>query len=207
MNEHYTTVLFLLYFAHNLLLESIKSMLFTPNILDTSSNSLEIDRFTLKCLSTKLKSNNDKNISLNSFQIQLPTPGKSILIHLPPSDPMLPPVTAVLQSPTPLLELPNLDYPLRLMFLWLGVDIVVQLLTCLLLENQVLLRSTGEQHSANLKASCSCFPIIRRLPKIDGRSGRSHFAFVSFRLASRLCSYFTGIIASFSGCACTFFNG
>lgn len=79
-----------------------------------------------------------------SLQIQLPSPGKSILIYLPPSDPQFPPVSAVLQCPTPLLELPNLDYSLRLMFLWLGVDIVLQLFTCLLLENQILLRSTGK---------------------------------------------------------------
>lgn len=77
------------------------------------------------------------------FQIELPAPGKSILIHLPPSDPQLPPANAVLQNPAPPIELPHSDYYMRLMFTWLGVDIVVQLFTCLLLENQVLLRSSG----------------------------------------------------------------
>lgn len=70
-------------------------------------------------------------------------PGKSLLVHLPPTDPHQPLLNAVLQYPGPPLELPHLDYSLRLMFLWLGVDIVVQLFTCLLLENQVLVRSSG----------------------------------------------------------------
>lgn len=83
-------------------------------------------------------------ISIVILQIELPAPGKSILVHLPPSDPQLPPTSIVLQSPAPPLELPHSDYSLRLMFVWLGVDIVVQLFTCLLLENQILLRSTGE---------------------------------------------------------------
>lgn len=41
-------------------------------------------------------------------------------------------------------ELPLLDYPLRVMFSTLGVECVVQLFTCVLLEHQVLLRSSGE---------------------------------------------------------------
>lgn len=40
-------------------------------------------------------------------------------------------------------ELPLLDYPLRAMFSTLGVECVVQLFTCVLLEHQVLLRSSG----------------------------------------------------------------
>lgn len=40
-------------------------------------------------------------------------------------------------------ELPLLDYPLRVMFSHLGVECVVQLFTCVLLEHQVLLRSSG----------------------------------------------------------------
>lgn len=76
------------------------------------------------------------------YEVEVPFPGKSILIHLPPSDPHLPPISTILQNPGSPLELPHFDYPIRLMFSWLGVDIVVQLFTCLLLENQVLLRST-----------------------------------------------------------------
>lgn len=73
-----------------------------------------------------------------------------MLVHLPPSDPHLPPTDAILQNPAPPVELPHLDYSLRLMFSWLGVDIVVQLFTCLLLENQVLLRSTGKNLLAEI---------------------------------------------------------
>ncbi|XP_060531604.1 DENN domain-containing protein 5B [Cylas formicarius] len=79
------------------------------------------------------------------YEIELPTSGKSILVHLPPPDPHLPLANVILQNPAPPLELPHLDYPLRVIFVLLGVDIVVQLFTCLLLENQVLLRSTDCQ--------------------------------------------------------------
>ncbi|XP_076274103.1 DENN domain containing pinstripe isoform X1 [Rhynchophorus ferrugineus] len=79
------------------------------------------------------------------YEIELPVSGKSILIHLPPSDPHLPPTNAILQNPAPPLELPHLDYSLRLMFSWINVDIIVQLFTCLLLENQILLRSSDCQ--------------------------------------------------------------
>ncbi|KAJ8944376.1 hypothetical protein NQ318_017695 [Aromia moschata] len=97
------------------------------------------------------KSNYPYGLSLESYvfnilyEVELPGPGKSILVHLPPSDPQMPPTSAILQNPSPPVELPHLDFPLRLMFLWLGVDIVVQLFTCLLLENQVLLRSSDCQ--------------------------------------------------------------
>lgn len=49
--------------------------------------------------------------------------------------------------PNPPEELPLLDYPLRVMFSTLGVECVVQLFTCVLLEHQVLLRSSGKQYS------------------------------------------------------------
>ncbi|CAG9836682.1 unnamed protein product [Diabrotica balteata] len=83
--------------------------------------------------------------AMHTLQVQLPTPGKSLLVHLPPSDPQLPPTNVIIQNSLPPLELPHHDYPLRLLFLWLGVDIAVQLFTCLLLEYQVLLRSTDPQ--------------------------------------------------------------
>ncbi|CAG9767033.1 unnamed protein product [Ceutorhynchus assimilis] len=97
------------------------------------------------------KSTSINGLSLESYvfnflyEIELPVPGKSILVHLPPSDPQLPPTSVILQNPAPPVELPHLDYSLRLMFSWLGVDIIVQLFTCLLLENQILLRSTDPQ--------------------------------------------------------------
>ncbi|CAH0560214.1 unnamed protein product [Brassicogethes aeneus] len=91
---------------------------------------------------------NFESLSLESYvynllyEVEMPSPGKSILVHLPPSDPHLPPYNAVLQNPSETVELPHMDFSLRLMFTWLGVDVVLQLFTCLLLENQVLLRST-----------------------------------------------------------------
>lgn len=49
----------------------------------------------------------------------------------------------ILQCPGPTDELPLMDFPLRLLFSYLGVECVIQLFTCVLLENQVLLRSAG----------------------------------------------------------------
>ncbi|KAG5882112.1 hypothetical protein JTB14_016875 [Gonioctena quinquepunctata] len=97
------------------------------------------------------KRSNSVGLSLESYvfnilyEVQIPGPGKSLLVHLPPSDPHLPPSSAIVQMTLPPFELPHLDYSLRLIFLWLGVDKVVQLFTCLLLEYQVLLRSTDSQ--------------------------------------------------------------
>ncbi|XP_014088653.2 DENN domain-containing protein 5B [Bactrocera oleae] len=79
------------------------------------------------------------------YEVMLPQSGKSIRIYLPPSEPHLPPLAVVLQRPESSTELPLLDFPLRLLFTYLGVECVIQLLTCVLLENQVLLRSNDHQ--------------------------------------------------------------
>ncbi|XP_026468507.1 DENN domain-containing protein 5A-like [Ctenocephalides felis] len=73
-----------------------------------------------------------------------PHPGKSVRLFLPPPNPSGAPLAAVMQKPG-LNELPPLHYPLRTLFKLLGVENVVQLFTCLLLENQVLLRSSDCQ--------------------------------------------------------------
>ncbi|EDW50061.1 GM14418 [Drosophila sechellia] len=79
------------------------------------------------------------------YEVMLPQPGKSIRVYLPPTEPHLPPIALILQRPLLATELPLLDFPLRLLFKYLGVECVIQLLTCVLLENQVLLRSTDYQ--------------------------------------------------------------
>lgn len=79
------------------------------------------------------------------YEVMLPQPGKSIRIYLPPSEPHLPAMALILQRPDLSMELPLLDFPLRLLFTYLGVECVIQLLTCVLLENQVLLRSNGKK--------------------------------------------------------------
>lgn len=77
------------------------------------------------------------------FEVIVPEPGRSIRIYLPPEEPHLPPIATVLQRPG-LDELPLMDFPIRLLFSYIGVDRVIQLFTCVLLENQVLLRSSGK---------------------------------------------------------------
>lgn len=76
------------------------------------------------------------------FDIKIPEYGRSIRIHLPPSHPNLVPETTILQRPK-INELPLLDFPLRLLFEYLGVECVIELFTCVLLESQVLLKSEG----------------------------------------------------------------
>ncbi|KAH8375658.1 hypothetical protein KR200_004760 [Drosophila serrata] len=79
------------------------------------------------------------------YEVMLPQPGKSIRVYLPPTEPHLSAIALILQRPLLATELPLLDFPLRLLFKYLGVECVIQLLTCVLLENQVLLRSTDYQ--------------------------------------------------------------
>ncbi|KAM8707577.1 hypothetical protein ACLKA7_014671 [Drosophila subpalustris] len=79
------------------------------------------------------------------YEVMLPQPGKSIRVYLPPMEPHLSAIALILQRPSLATELPLLDFPLRLLFSYLGVECVIQLLTCVLLESQVLLRSTDYQ--------------------------------------------------------------
>lgn len=78
------------------------------------------------------------------YEVLIPQPGRSTRIYMPPAEPQLPPIATILQRPGLVDELPLMDFPLRQLFVYLGVDCVIQLLTCVLLENQVLLKSAGE---------------------------------------------------------------
>jgi DENN domain-containing protein 5 len=78
------------------------------------------------------------------YDIKVPDYGKSIRIYLPPEQPNLSPINTILQRPK-ITELPLLDFPLRLLFSYLGVECVFELFTCVLLENQVLLKSEDFQ--------------------------------------------------------------
>uniref|UniRef100_A0A336KT57 CSON010862 protein n=1 Tax=Culicoides sonorensis TaxID=179676 RepID=A0A336KT57_CULSO len=78
------------------------------------------------------------------YEVCTPSPGKSIRIYLPPEQPHLPPVPWILHQPD-IDELPFLDFPIRLLFTYLDVQSVLQLYTCVLLEHQVLLRSSDYQ--------------------------------------------------------------
>ncbi|XP_039745826.1 DENN domain-containing protein 5B isoform X3 [Pararge aegeria] len=76
------------------------------------------------------------------YEVPVPLPGQALRLYVPPSEPHLDPIPVVIRMPNAPEELPLLDYPLRMMFSTLGVDCVVQLFTCVLLEHQVLLRSS-----------------------------------------------------------------
>lgn len=78
------------------------------------------------------------------YDIKVPDYGKSIRIYLPPEQPNQSPIHTIIQRPK-ITELPLLDFPLRLLFCYLGVECVIELFTCVLLENQVLLKSEDFQ--------------------------------------------------------------
>lgn len=79
------------------------------------------------------------------YEVIIPEPGRSIRIYLPPEEPHLPPIPTVLQRPGLSDELPLMDFPIRLLFTYIGAECVIQLFTCVLLESQVLLRSSDYQ--------------------------------------------------------------
>lgn len=78
------------------------------------------------------------------YDVKVPDYGKSIRVYLPPDQPNLAPINTIIQRPK-ITELPLLDFPLRLLFSFLGVECVIELFTCVLLENQVLLKSEDFQ--------------------------------------------------------------
>uniref|UniRef100_A0A2A4JW91 UDENN domain-containing protein n=2 Tax=Heliothis virescens TaxID=7102 RepID=A0A2A4JW91_HELVI len=87
------------------------------------------------------------------YEVPVPLPGQALRLYVPPSEPHLDPIPVVIRMPNHPDELPLLDYPLRAMFSTLGVECVVQLFTCVLLEHQVLLRSS-DYNKLMLVAEC-----------------------------------------------------
>ncbi|KAJ8675599.1 hypothetical protein QAD02_011385 [Eretmocerus hayati] len=75
------------------------------------------------------------------YNVPCPMPGKSLKLHVPNDEPAKSPLELVVQAPQLGRELPILDYSLSDVFAWLGIDTLIQLFTCVLLENQVLIRS------------------------------------------------------------------
>ncbi|XP_050672617.1 DENN domain-containing protein 5A isoform X3 [Leptidea sinapis] len=87
------------------------------------------------------------------YEVPVPLPGQALRLYVPPSEPHLKPIPVVIRMPNPPEELPLLDYPLRVMFNLLGVECVVQLFSCVLLEHQVLLKSS-DYNKLMLVAEC-----------------------------------------------------
>ncbi|XP_050491007.1 DENN domain-containing protein 5B isoform X4 [Bombus huntii] len=87
------------------------------------------------------------------YNVPVPLPGKSLKFFIPNDEPAKSPLELVIHQPTPSQELQMLDYPLKDIFAWLGADCVIQLFTCVLLENQVLLRSS-DFHKLMVVSEC-----------------------------------------------------
>ncbi|XP_014234902.1 DENN domain-containing protein 5B isoform X2 [Trichogramma pretiosum] len=76
------------------------------------------------------------------YNVPTPLAGKSLKFYVPNNEPAKPPLELVIHQPLLGQQLPLLDYSLKDLFVWLGIDTCIQLFTCVLLENQVLLRSS-----------------------------------------------------------------
>ncbi|XP_018345255.1 PREDICTED: DENN domain-containing protein 5B isoform X1 [Trachymyrmex septentrionalis] len=87
------------------------------------------------------------------YNVPVPLPGKSLKFFVPNDEPAKSPLELVIHQPSPSLELPMLDYALKDVFTWLGADCLIQLFTCVLLENQVLLRS-ADFHKLMVVSEC-----------------------------------------------------
>lgn len=79
------------------------------------------------------------------YNVPVPLPGKSLKFFVPNDEPAKSPLEIVIYQPSLSHELPLLDYSLKDVFTWLGVECLIQLFTCVLLENQVLLKSADFQ--------------------------------------------------------------
>ncbi|XP_031781796.1 DENN domain-containing protein 5A isoform X2 [Nasonia vitripennis] len=87
------------------------------------------------------------------YNVPTPLPGKSLKFYVPNDEPAKSPLELVIHQPLLIQELPLLDYSLKDMFTWLGIDTVIQLFTCVLLENQVLIRS-ADFHKLMVVSEC-----------------------------------------------------
>ncbi|XP_039279311.1 DENN domain-containing protein 5B isoform X2 [Nilaparvata lugens] len=84
------------------------------------------------------------------YQVTVPQPGRSLSFHCYPD------CTTTIQRPSAIEELPLFDFPLRELFGMLSVESVLQLFTCLQLENQILLCSSEYQKLMLVAESMLC---------------------------------------------------
>ena len=116
------------------------------------SNEISAGQEESRDHSTSLALSPESYIHYLLFSIPLPTPNQCIVI------PNVPAVTRrqstsnvlILQRPSSFTELPLFEYDIGQVISLLGVDGLIQLWTCLLLESQVLIHSQGT--ATNLKS-------------------------------------------------------
>ncbi|RZF48660.1 hypothetical protein LSTR_LSTR010750 [Laodelphax striatellus] len=84
------------------------------------------------------------------YQVTVPQPGRSLSFVCYPD------LKTTIQRPSAIEELPLFDFPLRELFSMLSVESVLQLFTCLQLENQILLCSSEYQKLMLVAESMLC---------------------------------------------------
>lgn len=86
------------------------------------------------------------------YNVPIPLPGKTLKFFVPNEEPAKPSLDFVIYHP-PSTELPLLEYPIKELFAWLDLHCILQLFTCVMLENQVLIKST-DFHKLMVVSEC-----------------------------------------------------
>lgn len=119
------------------------------------------------------------------YRVPMPRPGHTIVLSGPLGD--------ISWRRPSLAELPMCDYSFSEFFELLGVKNIVKLLTCLLLEHQVLLKSAGEVWQLRMccvsMGGMGLSSLMCRLPAPDALCLLLCVATVSLQLAPRLCTH------------------
>lgn len=107
-----------------------------------------------------------QNISIESYvyyilyEVSMPDPGTSLSFISHPG------ITTYLVSPSTDHELPHFDFPIRQVFLLMGVDVFIQLFTCVLLEKQILICSSDYQKLMLVAESLCCLLFPFKWPHV-----------------------------------------
>lgn len=94
------------------------------------------------------------------YEVSMPDPGTSLSFISHPG------ITTYLVSPSTDHELPHFDFPIRQVFLLMGVDVFIQLFTCVLLEKQILICSSDYQKLMLVAESLCCLLFPFKWPHV-----------------------------------------
>ncbi|KAI5696562.1 hypothetical protein M8J75_014663 [Diaphorina citri] len=94
------------------------------------------------------------------YEVTMPAPGSSLSFTCYPD------ITTYLVSPGMEHELPHFDFPIRQVFMLMGVDVFIQLFTCVLLEKQILICSSDYQKLMLVAESLCCLLFPFKWPHV-----------------------------------------
>uniref|UniRef100_A0A8D8PXI4 DENN domain-containing protein 5B n=1 Tax=Cacopsylla melanoneura TaxID=428564 RepID=A0A8D8PXI4_9HEMI len=94
------------------------------------------------------------------YEVTMPGPATSLSFICYPN------ITSYLVSPGLEHELPHFDFPIRQVFMLMGVDVFIQLFTCVLLEKQILICSSDYQKLMLVAESLCCLLFPFKWPHV-----------------------------------------